>query len=140
MRCALLGLALTNIQAVGSAPHPVPTIQPQCQPHAFGDYVHVSGTDASGHGWWTEGTCSASSGFVTVQLQDLQFGNWHNVGTAASGSIPAGGGSGNRITARAACVSNAIGTWRSYVNVDVSGPAYGSDLIYTPAQNIACDT
>lgn len=42
-----------------------------CSPIAVGDYVHVSGTQASGHGWWLKNDCQDNSAEVTVALWEL---------------------------------------------------------------------
>src|SRR5262245_3379679 len=125
---ALLGASQTTAAAA-----PV-----QCHPVAVGDYVHTSSGDASGHGWWTRGTCSGvSTGYVTVRLQEYLSGAWHDKGTVADGWLPPGQG-GPRVTARKTCTSTTTTKWRSLVTVNVSGTQYGTDQSYTAGRSIAC--
>jgi len=111
--------------------------QGYCTPEPQGDNVHASGGDASGHGWWLEGSCTAPYATVTVQLYEEVNGTWEEK-ASADGSLPSGGGSGNRITARAVCASSTATNWRSYVSAVVYGEQYGSAQIETPVVSIAC--
>jgi len=47
--------------------------QGYCTPEPQGDNVHASGGDASGHGWWLEGSCTAPYATVTVQLYEGKY-------------------------------------------------------------------
>jgi hypothetical protein len=110
-----------------------------CQPQAKGDDVHVSSGQASGHGWWLMGNCTAVKAAVTTQLQEyFSNGSWVDEGTPQTEDVYAGGGSANRSTGRATCTGGTATTgWRSQVTADVIGQS-GLSQIYTPAQDIAC--
>ena len=99
------------------------------------DRVHLSGGDASVHGWWlkTGGTCPLKA-FVWVELQarrcikilDLP-GNildvwdcfWDPISRSATRLVFAGSGSSKRVNARKACASSSPVTWRAIVDVDI---------------------
>jgi hypothetical protein len=153
LAASIVGMALLGGSQASAAAAPVnpapahqgvvstPNIQYPCTPYARGDYVHISSTAplaASGHGWWLNNDCNESYGYVTVTLEEYLSGSWHNK-AYNSGSVPPGGGSGARVTARVNCNSATSTTWRSYVTVNVSGPlGYGSNAEYTPNQTIGC--
>lgn len=150
---SIVGAALLGASQVPAAATPVnpasahqgfvvtPNTQYPCTPYAQGDYVHISSTAplaASGHGRWLNNDCNESYGTVTVTLQEYLNGSWQNK-AYNSGTVPPGGGSSARVTARVTCNSNASTTWRSYVAVSVSGPlGYGSNAVYTANQTIGC--
>jgi hypothetical protein len=76
---------------------------------------------------------------VCITLQENLSGTWYDKAGPNCASIPPGGGSGKRVTARKACSSTKSTYWRSYVTVSTSGgKGYGSDSTYTPEQDIAC--
>jgi hypothetical protein len=114
----------------------------QCYPVAKGDYVHVSSGDASGHGWWEPGNCTASDAYVTAQLQEYISSRWENKGSAPQVHVPPGGGSGKRATGRATCSSTTLTWWRSQITVVVTqggvGGETGSAFATTPDQEINC--
>lgn len=106
-----------------------------------GDYVHVSSSafEASGHGWWVNGNCSATTAVVTVQLQQYYSdGSWRNQGSKGSATVRSGGGAGNRATGRAGCSSSAITGWRSVIDVDLVGQADDPTKLTTPGRDIGC--
>jgi len=107
-----------------------------------GDYVHVSSSafEASGHGWWVNINCSATTAVVTVQLQQYYSdGTWRNKGTVGQATVRSGGGAGNRATGRGACTAgSALTGWRSVIDVDLVGLADDPGKLTTPAQNINC--
>lgn len=110
-----------------------------CVPYAIGDNVHVSSSapEASGHGWWSKGTCADSTATVAVYLQEFfTDGVWRGRGSTGMGTYPPGGGSGNRATARQACLGVVPAGWRSLVVVQT--PSGGAASGYTPSQNIPC--
>ncbi|MGC5010727.1 hypothetical protein ACLQ2R_08190 [Streptosporangium sp. DT93] len=112
-----------------------------CVFQTYGDYVHVSSSafEASGHGWWLNGNCSATLAVVTVQLQQYYSdGVWRNAGAPGSQTVRSGGGAGNRATGRAACVNGGLTGWRSVVDVDLVGLADDPGKLYTPSRNIYC--
>lgn len=112
-----------------------------CVFYTRGDYVHISSSafEASGHGWWVNGDCSATSAVVTVQLQQYYSdGSWRNVGSVGSATVRSGGGAGNRATGRAGCNSSSLTGWRSVIDVDLVGLADDPGKLTTPSQNIYC--
>ena len=112
-----------------------------CTFYTRGDYVHVSSSafEASGHGWWDNVDCNASTATVTVQLQQYYSdGSWRNIGTVGSATVWSGGGAGNRATGRAGCTSNALTSWRSVIDVDVTGIVDDTSKLTTPTRNIYC--
>jgi hypothetical protein len=56
-----------------------------------------------------------------VQLQEHKDGDWQDVGTVGKKTVFSGGGSGNRATGRAFCVSKAEKRWRSVIDVNLVG-------------------
>lgn len=107
-----------------------------------GDYVHVSSSafEASGHGWWVNGNCSATTAVVTVQLQQYYSdGVWRNKGTVGQSTVRSGGGAGNRATGRGACTAgSAVTGWRSVIDVDLVGQADDPTKLTTSARDIPC--
>lgn len=106
-----------------------------------GDYVHVSSSafEASGHGWWVNGNCRATTAVVTVQLQEYyNDGSWRNKGVVGRSTVRSGGGAGNRATGRAGCNNNTLVGWRSVIDVDLVGQADSPDKLTTPSRNIRC--
>jgi hypothetical protein len=107
-----------------------------------GDYVHVSSSafEASGHGWWVNGNCSATLAVVTVQLQQYYSdGVWRNKGTVGQSTVRSGGGAGNRATGRGACTAgSAVTGWRSVIDVDLVGQADDPGKLTTSARDIPC--
>lgn len=108
-----------------------------CTPVAQGDYVHVSSGDASGHGWWQPGTCTAGTDVVGVTLEEYLGDAWEQEAWA-TGTVKPGGGSGNRVTARKTCSSATMTYWRSVVVVSVGGEESGQAQTTTDQQDIAC--
>jgi|GEM_PF-3860032 len=111
-----------------------------CIFYTRGDYVHVSSTafEASGHGWWINGDCSATWAVVTVTLQEYYSdGSWRDKGTGQA-TVRSGGGSGNRATGRAGCNDATVTGWRSVVDVDLVGLIDDPGKLITSAQNISC--
>lgn len=112
-----------------------------CRFNTGGDYVHVSSTapEASGHGWWINLGCRASTATVTVQLQEYYSdGSWRNNGTIGRSTVAAGGGSGSRATGRAGCTTRSLTGWRSIVDVDITGLIDDPTKLTTPTVNILC--
>lgn len=106
-----------------------------------GDYVHESGLYASGHGWWDN--LSGPPGYkanVDVQLQVYEVANdrWYNVGPKFSKDVWAGGGSGNRTTAKVLCRRQHFTYWRSVIDVDIIGASDPDNKLYTPYQMLSC--
>jgi hypothetical protein len=110
-----------------------------CQPIAAGDHVHYSGGDASGHGWWYQGSCGGYSGsLVSVTLYEEIRNKWVEKAENTRENTRPGKGSANRVTARAKCRSSARSFWYSQVSVVVGGEVYGGDDASTPAQWVDC--
>lgn len=105
-----------------------------------GDYVHKSGSDASAHGWWINISGPAGTkANVDVQLQvNLGVFGWVNAGPNFSSDVYAGGGAGNRTTARYRCVGTRVMTWRSVVDVDIIGASDPDNKRFTAPRSVAC--
>lgn len=111
---------------------------PACSPIADGDHVHgPSSGDASGHGWWLRGNCKVNLARVQILLQESIGGTWGDVGMPGVGTVPAGGGSGRWVNARATCASSTQTKWRSVINVSTIGQP-GADEFTTATQSLAC--
>jgi len=109
------------------------------------DDPHISSTSplaASVHGWFVRagGTCPTAN--VDTYLQGYwcdAFGcSWITV-ASDSGNVSAGGGAGNRITARRTCSSGSktVG-WRGFVDVDLNGISDPSGYTYSAIRNLNC--
>lgn len=110
------------------------------------DDPHISSTApraASVHGWWLRdsGTCP-SKATVTVYLQAYWCGPFYGCywRTVASGQadVYAGGGSGNRATARLTCSNSSTVGWRGFVDVNLDGVSDPSGYTYSAIKNLAC--
>lgn len=118
-----------------------PNTRAFCIFYTRGDYVHVSSSafEASGHGWWVNGNCRATSAVVTVQLQQYYSdGRWRNAGSLGRATVRSGGGAGNRATGRAGCYNRSLTSWRSVIDVDLIGVADDPSKLTTPTRNISC--
>jgi hypothetical protein len=110
------------------------------------DNPHISSTApaaASVHGWWLKvsGTCPSKAN-VDTYLQGYwcdQFGcRWITV-ASGSADVYAGGGSGNRVTARRTCsATNKLVGWRGFVDVDLIGVSDPAGYTYSPPVNLYC--
>lgn len=112
-----------------------------CSFRTEGDYVHVSSSasEASGHGWWINRTCNATTAVVTVQLQQYYSdGSGRHVGTVGTATVRSGGGAGNRSTGRAYCNTRDNTSWRSGIDVNVVGIADTWEKLTTQSRTIAC--
>jgi hypothetical protein len=109
-----------------------------CKPIANGDYVHVSSGQASGHGWWTQGTCTDPYATVAISLQELwtSDGTWHGGYGPNSSTERPGSGSATRVTAKQTCKDTSKRYWRSVVSVVLEDGS--SDTTTTDKQYIAC--
>lgn len=110
----------------------------ECFFATFGDRVHLSGSEASGHGWWINIDCPPALGRVTVQLQEFIGHAWRNVGTVGEKTVRAGGGRGKRATARAQCRSRSLTSWRSVIDVDLIDLPDDPDKTVTPSTKLRC--
>jgi hypothetical protein len=105
-----------------------------------GDYVHISGSDVSGHGWWVNRGCPASQADVTIRLQAFYSdGVWRYVGSTGRKRVYSGGGSANWANARVRCVGFA-GSYgfRSVVDVDLVGVNDPAGVGITQSRNLPC--
>lgn len=112
---------------------------------AVGDHVHVSTGQASGHGWWdyVSGTMPPNGVTVTVTLEVYMTlpvcpGYYYSVATSKGVVYRSGGGSGNRVTARATCVSTTRKMWRSVVTVVVNTVPSSTGSVTTTPQTLSC--
>jgi len=104
-----------------------------------GDNVHLSGGDASGHGWWVNRGCPTNTAVVTIRLQAYYTdGVWRYVGSLGRKTVYSGGGSANRATARVACLGGGYYGFRSVVDVDLVGLNDSANVGYTPNVNLSC--
>lgn len=110
------------------------------------DNAHISSTPptaASSHGWWiyVSGGCPSTANVDTF-LQALWWNGtsyeWRTVTGGGSGDVFAGGGSGNRITARHPCFAFYPVSWRSFVDVDLTNHADPPGYTFSPLQNLNC--
>jgi hypothetical protein len=68
----------------------------------------------------------------------MENGQWVQM-AVNSGQVYSGGGSSNRVTARAPCDSHYAQYWRSYIFVSTGGGiTYGTGTTYTSEQEIPC--
>ena len=109
------------------------------------DNAHISSdppTAASSHGWWLyiSGGCPSTAN-VDTYLQALWWTGyvyeWRTV-AFNSGDVYAGGGAGNRITARLNCAAFYLVSWRSLVDVDLTNHLDPPGLTESPYQNLNC--
>lgn len=110
------------------------------------DDPHISSTApraASVHGWWLKdsGTCP-SKATVAVYLQaywcDPFYGCYWRTVSRGRTDVYAGGGSGNRATARLTCSKSSTVGWRGFVDVDLDGVRDPSGYTYSAIRNLAC--
>lgn len=126
-----------------------------CRHEGRSDEVHVSGGDASVHGWWvkTGGTCPLKA-YVWVELQawrcikiwdlpgdilDVWDCSFDPVSRSSTRLVYAGGGSANRVTARKACASTSPVTWRAIVDVDIPNQNDSADKFKGEAYDLNCN-
>lgn len=134
------------------APHPGGAVSPRvesgvitagsCSYRQAIDDPHLSSGDASIHGWWirVSGTCPSKAN-VDVYIQgwwcDFYGCRWVTVGSG-SGDYYAGGGSGNRATARRTCTATQTVGWRGFVDVDLIGVSDPAGYTYSNIRDLAC--
>ena len=108
------------------------------------DDPHISSTAplaASVHGWFDRisGTCPQAT--VKVYLQGYyctggQCG-WVTV-SFSSGDVFAGGGSGNRITARRTCAGSSLTGFRGITDIDLIGISDPQVFTFSTIVNLGC--
>ncbi|WP_329109503.1 hypothetical protein OG792_12115 [Micromonospora sp. NBC_01699] len=105
-----------------------------------GDFVHKTGNDATGHGYWGNINCPAGTrAKVTIWLEEYyDDGSWRVKGEGEKSPVYAGGGSANRANARATCQGTAQVSWRSRIDVDLIGQVDSSEQAVTETRNLAC--
>lgn len=136
-RRTLAGAALTAGMTLGlTGTATAPAMVRPCQPIARADNVHTSSGDASSHGWWLQGTCNSAAAQVGIALwmKWTSDGQWHQMASKI-GTVAPGGGSGNRVTARATCKDGSTRTWHSTASVTLTG---GGDTETSPNVSIPC--
>ena len=110
------------------------------------DDPHISSSSplaASIHGWWVRvsGSCPSRSN-VDTYLQaywcDFYGCRWITV-ASNSADVYAGGGSGNRVTARKTCRSSKTVGWRGFVDVDLIGVSDPSGYTYSTIRDLGCE-
>lgn len=114
------------------------SIAATCQFETWGDNVHISGSDVSGHGWWVNISCPNYRAYVRIWVEEYYSdGSWRSKGFGSKTVWP-GGGSANRANARATCQGSTVVSWRSRVDVDVLGIEDDAIQHITPVQNLPC--
>jgi hypothetical protein len=115
----------------------------ECSYQQANDNPHISGGDASVHGYWlfAGGSCP-SQAQVTVDLQaywcdEISGCRWINV-ARGSGDYASGGGRGRRANARLTCASSEATGWRGVTDVDLPGMSDPSDVTYSTIVDLAC--
>lgn len=110
-----------------------------CTPGNGADNPHYSAPDVSGHGTYVKGTCKNNTAKVYNCLYEWYTDNtWRRKACSATVTVTAGGGSGNRSTARRACHSTSRPiSWRNHEDVDVIGEIDTADNPYRQA-NVYC--
>lgn len=115
-----------------------------CAYESDGDWVHVSTYGgiayASGHGWWDNVDCpSYYTADVTITLEEKLGGTWYPQGDSVTAyNVYAGGGSGNRATAKIECVNATPHYWRSQISATINQAPSTSPLATTQARYINC--
>jgi hypothetical protein len=109
-----------------------------CTPGSGRDNPHWSLGDVSGHGWWTKGTCTKDRAEVWNCLAEYYTDHtWRWKACSPLLVLRPGGGAGNRTTARRACESPLVTTWRNYVDVNVIDEADSGEQPFNVA-NVNC--
>lgn len=127
--------------AARRAAAPSATAASSCQPIGKTDWPHYSGGDVSGHGWWLPGNCTALKAHVYNALLEFYSDfTWRQKGESSVVDVYAGGGSGQRSSARVFCnyISSNV-SWRNVVDVDVDGQSDPSDHPYSQ-HDVTCAT
>ncbi|MEH1165503.1 hypothetical protein V6V47_08960 [Micromonospora sp. CPCC 205539] len=105
-----------------------------------GDYVHKTGNDATGHGWWININCaSGTRATVKIWLEEYYSdGSWRVKGSGSKSPVYSGSGSANRANARATCQSSAVVSWRSRIDVDLIGQVDSPEQAVTAVRELPC--
>ncbi|GAB3954618.1 hypothetical protein [Micromonospora vulcania] len=105
-----------------------------------GDYVHKTGNDATGHGWWVNVNCaSGTRATVKIWLEEYFSDNsWRVKGSGSKSPVYSGGGSANRANARATCQNSGTVSWRSRIDVDLIGQVDSPEQAVTAVRELAC--
>lgn len=138
--CAPSAAAASQVEEARASQTLVPVRAGLCGFVTRGDYVHVSSSawEASGHGWWVNINCRATTAIVTVQLQQRVGGEWRDAGTAGKATVRSGGGAGSRATGRALCHTSDPTEWRSVIDVDVLDVLDPPDTLITGGRTVRC--
>ncbi|GHH43979.1 hypothetical protein [Streptomyces candidus] len=114
-----------------------------------GDKVHYStskpGSPAamSGHGWWIKGTTKATKANISIWLEVKSGKGWRVVGSGVKKNAYPGGGSKGRATARMVCAQGPVApgakwTYRTRIDVDLTGHADSNEQAVTAPQSYPC--
>ncbi|MFF4416181.1 hypothetical protein ACFYY8_26970 [Streptosporangium sp. NPDC001559] len=116
------------------------TVRAGCAFVTNGDYVHKTGNDATGHGWWINVNCgSGTRATVKIWLEEyFSDGSWRVKGSGSKSPVYSGGGSANRANARATCNNSTSTSWRSRIDVDLIGQVDSPEQAITAVRDIAC--
>ncbi|SDQ16511.1 hypothetical protein SAMN04489718_0566 [Actinopolyspora saharensis] len=84
------------------------------------DGIGVRRNQARVHGWWTtdDATLKTHKATLTLELQYLFPDGWKTVNTGTRSIKP--NQTGKRATASAPCSTDALGKWRSVLDVDIN--------------------
>lgn len=105
-----------------------------CTPVSGRDNPHYSAPDVSGHAWWDKGTCTGNQADVYNCLYEWYTDHYYyRKNCSPKVRVYAGGGSGNRSTARNTCANTFLATWRNYVDVDVVNESDTAEQPYNQA-------
>ena len=102
-----------------------------CTPVSGRDNPHYSSGDASGHGWWKKGTCTAGTANVKNCLYEYYTdATWRLKACSPTKTLLPYTGSGQRTVARSTCDNITSTSWRNHVEVDVIGQGDTSERPY----------
>lgn len=113
-----------------------------CPYTTHGDWVHLSGGDVSGHGWWETNSYSLCPTYADVEVTIQGWWcswicDWvtvaHNEMRIRPKNIY-----NERTTARRFCVGTDIVGFRSVIDVDLVGVGDPADKFYTQWRDLAC--
>ena len=105
-----------------------------------GDYVHKTGNDATGHGWWVNVNCSSGTkATVKIWLEEyFSDGSWRVKGSGSKSPVYSGGGSANRANARATCSNSGTVSGRRRGDVDLIGQVDSPEQAITAVRELPC--
>lgn len=111
------------------------TVECQFRQHGDVGWADEPGRIVSGRGWWEQGNCQTVQATVRVRLQAKYSGDWWDIVSAATVTVPPG----DFAEAKFRCHTAGGTQWRSVIDVDlVERPDDGEDLVVTPPKPFAC--